>query len=60
MEKGKSFAIILSMFVVMPIWFYLLHWLLKTNNAGELQMFLFWAYVPVAFIATILIKIYDD
>jgi len=41
----------------MPIWFYLLHWLLKQNSAGELQMFLFWIYVPVIIFITIILAI---
>ena len=38
----------------LPIWFYLLHWLLKANGAGDLQMFLFWVYIPFTFVGLVL------
>ena len=30
-----------SLALALPIWFYIVHWLLKTNGAGELHVFLF-------------------
>lgn len=53
----KKAAGILAIFITMPIWFYLVHWLLKAAGAGELQMFLFWVYVPVSILVQLLIKI---
>lgn len=43
----KVFTDILRILITLPIWFYLVWWLLVHSNAGELQMFLFWVYVPV-------------
>ncbi|MFA9204930.1 MAG: hypothetical protein ACEQSH_00580 [Bacteroidia bacterium] len=37
--------------ISLPIWFYLLYWMLVHSGAGELQMFLFWVYVPLTFAA---------
>ena len=36
-----------SLFVVLPIWYYLLYQILVRVNASELMFFLFWVYVPV-------------
>jgi hypothetical protein len=47
MDKVNILSTLISVFVLHPIWFYLVWWLLKTNNAGELQFFLFWLYVPL-------------
>lgn len=56
----KKVAAILALFVTLPIWFYLVHWLLKANGAGELQMFLFWAYVPATILAQVLAQLATD
>lgn len=53
----KKIAGVLVIFITLPIWFYLVHWLLKATGAGELQMFLFWVYVPVSLLVHLLIKI---
>ncbi len=37
---------ILTVFVTFPLWLYLMWYILTTVEAGELQMFLFWVYVP--------------
>lgn len=42
----KDVAVTLRLIITMPIWFYLLHWMLVQEHAGDLQMFLFWVYVP--------------
>lgn len=36
-----------GVFVVAPIWYYLLHFLLVQAGASDLQMFLFWVYLPL-------------
>lgn len=46
----KAAAGILGIFIVMPIWFYLLHSILTAIGANELEWFLYWAYVPVSLI----------
>jgi hypothetical protein len=53
MKKFSHLTTFLRVFVVLPIWFYLVWWLLERNNAGELQMFLFWVYVPLNIIVVI-------
>lgn len=50
---------ILSVFVVMPIWYYLLYQILVRVNATELMFFLYWVYLPVALTTSILIRIVE-
>lgn len=45
----KEAANVLTVLIVAPIWFYLVHWMLVRLEAGELQMFLFWVYLPASF-----------
>ena len=48
---------ILGLLVAMPIWFYLQYQILIRVQATELMMFLFWIYVPVVFLVSLLAKI---
>lgn len=57
MKKAKGIAAILSVLVVLPIWFYLFYKVLAAVNASELMWFLYWIYLPVALIASLLTKI---
>lgn len=46
----KALSIIFGLatiFICGPIWYYLLHFLLVKAGASELQMFLFWIYIPL-------------
>lgn len=54
MKKLKLAVGLMSLFLTAPIWYYLLHWMLVASNAGDLQMFLFWVYVPLAFVLGII------
>jgi len=57
MKKETTISLVLGLFVQLPIWFYLVWWLLTHIGAGDLQMFLFWVYVPVSFMIRILATI---
>lgn len=46
MKKAKLIAGLLVIFVTLPIWFYLMHFMLTKTGASELQWFLFWVYMP--------------
>jgi len=48
---------ILCSFIAIPIWFYLLYQILVRVNASELMFFLYWIYVPVSFLASLLSKL---
>lgn len=58
-KKLKMVFALLSVFVVMPIYLYLIHWLLVSSGAGDLQMFLFWIYVPTAILMTVIQKVIE-
>ena len=60
MNKYKIIALLATLFVTLPIWFYLTYWMLKAMDAGDLQMFLFWVYLPFTILVTIFIKIGED
>lgn len=47
----KAVIAILSVLIVMPIWYYLLYQILVRVNASELMFFLYWVYVPAAIIS---------
>ena len=59
-NKTKIIAIILYMFIVAPIWVYLLYKILEYVEATELMWLLYWIYVPVAIISSILIKVSEE
>ena len=50
---------IVSLFIVLPIWFYLLHEILELVAATDLMWFLYWAYVPVALLMGIIGKLLE-
>jgi hypothetical protein len=56
----KKISGILSLFVSIPIWFYLLYQILVRVGATELMMFLFWIYVPVSIFSSMLAKLVES
>ena len=56
----KFISAILVLLVTVPIWFYLLYKILIAVNATDLMWFLYWAYVPIAFIASAIAKIAES
>ena len=48
---------LLSLFIILPIWYFLLYRILEAVNATELMWFLYWVYLPVSVFASILIKL---
>lgn len=56
----KVIAGILALFVTLPIWFFLFYKILEAVNASELMWFLFWIYVPVSIIISVISKIAED
>ncbi len=59
MKAAKIIAGILGVFVVMPIWYYLVYQLLVRTNATELMWFLYWVYLPVGIFVAILNKVVE-
>jgi hypothetical protein len=56
----KAIGGVLSIFITMPIWFFLLYRILQFVQATELMWFLYWAYVPISVLAAIILKIAED
>ena len=55
--KGKKMIALIAILMIgcgMSIWFYMLYSILVAISATELQWFLFWAYIPVTLIVTML------
>ena len=48
MKKLETVKSLVALVITIPIWFYLLHSILVAINATDLQVFLFWVYVPFA------------
>lgn len=59
MSKMRAVVGVLSVFVVAPIWYYLLYKILQSVGASELMWFLYWVYLPVAILAAVVTKIAD-
>lgn len=60
MKKIKAIAGLLTAFVVLPIWYYLLYKLLQAANASELMWFLYWIYLPINLLAVLILKMVED
>lgn len=55
----KALVSLLSLLVVLPIWYYLLYQILVRVNASELMFFLFWIYVPVGIVSQWYYRLFD-
>jgi hypothetical protein len=55
----KAAAQVLSVFVVFPIWFYLLYKILVAVNASEVMWLLYWVYLPVGLLAQVILKLVE-
>lgn len=56
----KVIAGLISMFITLPIWYFLFYKILEAVNASELMWFLFWVYVPISVLVSIIAKISED
>jgi hypothetical protein len=59
MKKVQIISGVLSVLVVIPIWYYLFYKILCAVQATELMWFLFWVYIPFAVISQILSRIVE-
>ena len=57
MTKTKAITALLSIFISLPIWFFLLYRILEAVNASDLMWFLYGAYVPSVFLGALITKI---
>lgn len=59
MKTTKAVTGILTLFVHIPIWYYLVYHILVSIHASELMWFLFWVYMPVGILVNVLQKIIE-
>ncbi len=57
MKAFKIFGGILGLFVTTPLWYILFYKILVQINATEGMWVLFWIYLPVGILVSILLKI---
>jgi len=57
MNKKTIVALITGIFIELPIQTYLFFWVLSQLNPDRLIWFLFWCYVPVVFLCSILARL---
>ena len=56
----KAFIGIMSICIVMPIWYYLLYQVLVRVDATDVMWLLFWVYIPVTVVVGVATKFLED
>jgi hypothetical protein len=59
MKAMKIIVGIASIFIIAPIWYYILYSILSALNVDRLVWFLFWVYVPLGLLVGIMAKIIE-
>jgi len=59
MNKIKIISALVTLFMYVPIWYYLLYTILDTIGANELTWFLFWVYIPVGLFVNFVTKLVE-
>ena len=54
MKAANIITTVLALLVTLPIWYYLVWYMLTAIKASELAWFLFYIYVPVGILAAII------
>jgi len=57
MKKSDIISLVLGLFITMPIWFYLIYWILSQLNPDRLIWFLYGIYVPSSIIIQVISKV---
>lgn len=60
MKALKLILGVITVFVTLPISLYLQYQILQRVQASELMWFLFWIYVPLLFLLSLVAKLADD
>jgi hypothetical protein len=60
MKTTTAIAVLLAIFITMPISFYLQYKILTTIQASELMMFLYWVNLPLLIFIQIILKVGSD
>lgn len=56
MKQMKVIAVLVTLLIQMPVWYYLIYKILESINASELMWFLFWVYVPLGFFCSFVLR----
>lgn len=56
----KMVVAVITTFIYLPIWYYLVYSILVRVDASELMWFLFWVYLPVGIFCAIMNKVLED
>ena len=59
MKTSKIISAILGL-LSLPIGFYLTYWILSQLNPDRLIWFLFWIYVPIVFVVSLIQRLVED
>jgi len=59
MKTYEIITLMLSIFILFPIQIFLYYKVLLAVKATELMWFLFWVYIPLAIIMSIIIKVIE-
>ena len=51
---------LISIFITLPIWFWLIYQILVRVDASELMWFLYWVYVPASLLMHVLVKMFSQ
>lgn len=57
MTNGEKISGVISLVVVMPIWYWLMYQILERVQASELMWFLYWIYVPAGLLSSLITKL---
>lgn len=59
-DKARVTSTLIGLFVIAPIWFYLLYRLLEAAQATPVMWLLYWVYVPAAIFVRALTDLWSD
>jgi len=59
MKALKGVVAVLSLCVLLPIWYYLMYQVLVRVSASDVMWLLYWIYLPVGIITSIMTKIVE-
>lgn len=59
MKVLKGFVVLFGLGVTLPIWYYLMYQVMVRVQATEVMWLLFWIYLPIGIITSIMQKIVE-
>lgn len=56
----KTVFTLVSIFITLPIWYFLMYTLLKAVHVDRLVWFLFWVYIPFSLFTSVVNTLVND